>query len=182
MKEAAMKDSEKRLAVFAFLILAVIGGLILSKRFLTWQHGLERNETALTDELAYAQTLLQEKPLWDAREAWLAKTQPVAKSDSDADTESFNQLVAKAEKAGLTVENRQYLEPVKNEFYHQFVDAFTVKGSLPDVFRWIYSVQSPSEFRVVPKIKITPDKDDPNKVVCAIQFWRWYQPSAPQGA
>ncbi len=176
-----MKESEKRLLLLAGVVVALIGGLILSKRLLAWQHSLERNELMLATELTDSKDLLQERSLWNARDAWLNKTQPVAKSDSEADTEAFQQLVAKAEGAGLTVEHKQYQEPVKSEYYHQFGDSLTVKGNLPDVFRWIYSVQSPKEFRVVPKMKITPDKEDPSKVVCAIQFWRWYQPSA-QGA
>ncbi len=176
-----MKESEKRLLFLAGGVAAGIVGLILSKGLLNRQHELERNEAALTAELEESKSLLLERPLWNAREAWLNKNQPVAKSDSDADTEAFQQLVAKAESSGLKVEKKQYKEPSKNEYYHQFEDQFTVKGNLPDVFRWIYSVQSPKDFRVVPKMKITPDKEDPTQVVCDIYFWRWYRAPA-QGA
>jgi hypothetical protein len=94
-----------------------------------------------------------------------------------ADTELLESLLVKAQAAGVSVVNKQFQEQVKNEFYQQAGVTLTVKGDLSNVFRWIYSAQSPSEFRVVPYLKVTPDKDDPAKVVCAVQFWRWYQPT-----
>ncbi len=102
--------------------------------------------------------------------------QPVAQNDLDADNELFESLLAKAQAAGVSVVTKQFQEQVKTEFFQQAGVTLTVKGDLSNVFRWIYSVLSPGDFRVVPYLKITPDKDDAAKVVCAVQFWRWYQP------
>lgn len=177
-----MKASERRLAFVALLMVAIIAGLVLAKNFLAWQHSLDSNEDALAAESDESKFLLKEMPLWSARGQWLTKTQPVEKSDLEAENETLTLLVDKAKAQGLSVEKQEYLEQVKNEYYHQHGVTLTVKGELPNVFRWIYSVQSPAEFRVVPQMRIVPDPKEPSKVDCTIQFWHWYQPALAQGS
>jgi Tfp pilus assembly protein PilV len=173
-----MKDSEKRLLILSLGLLAIIGGLILSQKLRTWQRAIEMQETALAAERVDAAALLAEAPGWQQRGEWLARHQPVAQNDLDADNELFESLLSKAQTAGVSVVTKQFQEQVKTEFFQQAGVTLTVKGDLSNVFRWIYSVLSPGDFRVVPYLKITPDKDDAAKVVCAVQFWRWYQPPA----
>jgi hypothetical protein len=171
-----MKDSEKRLLILSFGLLAVIGGLVLSQKLQAWQRSIAMRETALAAERTETAALLAEAPEWKERGDWLAKHQPVALNDLDADKDLFETLLTKAQAAGIDVVTKQYQEQVKTEFFQQAGVTLTVKGDLANVFRWIYSVLSPEDFRVVPYLKITPDKDDAAKVVCAVQFWRWYQP------
>ncbi len=173
-----MKETERRLLILSFGLLAVIGGLVLSQRLLARQRAIATQEQALAAERADSNALLAEAPGWKERGEWLAKHQPVAQNDLDADNELFETLLTKAQAAGVSVVTKQYQEQVKTEFFQQAGVTLTVKGDLSNVFRWIYSVLSPGDFRVVPYLKITPDKDDAAKVVCAVQFWRWYQPKA----
>jgi hypothetical protein len=171
-----MKESEKRLLILSLGLMAVIGGIILSQKLRSWQRLLATQETALAAERVDSDALLAEAPLWKERGEWLAQHQPVTPDPQGADSELLETLLVKAQAAGISVVNKQFQEQVKNEFYQQVGVTLTVKGDLSNVFRWIYSAQSPSEFRVVPYLKITPDKEDAAKVVCAVQFWRWYQP------
>ncbi len=173
-----MKGSEKRLLIFSLGLLAVIGGLILSQKLQSWQRAITIQEQALAAEREDSNALLAEAPAWKERGEWLALHQPIAKNDLDADNELFETLLAKAQASGVSVVAKQYQEQVKNEYFQQAGVTLTVKGDLSSVFRWIYSVLSPEDFRVVPYLKLTPDKEDATKVVCAVQFWRWYQPPA----
>ncbi len=173
-----MKQNEKRLLMLFLVMLSIIGGLILTKRFQSWQRSLVTRELAVQTGRSEADELMKNAPAWKSRGEWLTKHQPVVKSDLDADNDLFEALLKNALISGVTIVNKQYQEPVKNEFYNQRGVTLTVKGDLARVFQWIYSLQSPSEFRVVPWLKISPDKDDPKIVVCSVQFWRWYQPSA----
>ncbi|MCE9518561.1 MAG: hypothetical protein K8R87_03190 [Verrucomicrobia bacterium] len=173
-----MKDSEKKLLTLSVGLLAVIGGLMITKTLQSWQRAITIQEQALAAERQDSDDLLADLPNWKKRGEWLAQHQPVAKNDLDADNELFETLLAKAQASGVSVVSKQYQEQVKNEFFQQAGVTLTVKGELSNVFRWIYSVLSPQDFRVVPYLKLTPDKEDPTKVVCAVQFWRWYQPPA----
>jgi hypothetical protein len=177
-----MKASEKRLASVAGVVVALMAGLILAKQFHAWQKSLTHREELLSEEREMSTAMLEEAPVWDARQAWLSQHQPVAKSDLQADDESFEPLLQKAKGLGLTVEQKQFQEQTQSEFWHQCGANLTVTGPLPLVFRWIYSVQSPTEFRVVPSLKIVPLKDHPEQVTCSIQFWRWYQPMVAASA
>lgn len=177
-----MKGSEKQLALLALMVVALMAGLIMAKRFHAWQQTLGHQEQALVSERELDAAILEQTAMWHARDAWLAQHQPVAKNNLDADDESFNPLLQKASSLGLTVLQKQYQEQTQSDFWHQCGVNMTVTGPLPQVFRWIYSVQSPTDFRVVPYLKITPEKDHPDEVTCVVQFWRWYQPVLAQGA
>ena len=173
-----MKPGEKRLLILFLVMLSIIGGLVLSKRFTSWQRSLATRESAVGMERKEAEALLKDAPVWKARGSWLTRHQPQAKSELDADNDLFETLVKNALTSGVTIEKKQFQEPVKNEYYHQRGVTLTVKGDVASVFHWIYNIQTPVEFRVVPYLRIIPDKDDVKKVVCDVQFWRWYQPSA----
>ena len=171
-----MKDSEKRLLILSVGLLAIIAGLVLTQKLQAWQRSIAMQETALAAERVDSAALLAEAPDWKERGAWLAEHQPVTTDLQGADSELLDTLLGKAQTAGISVVNKQFQEQVKNEYFQQCGVTLTVKGDLSNVFRWIYSVLSPGDFRVVPYLKITPDKEDATKVVCAVQFWRWYQP------
>ena len=173
-----MKDTEKRLLTLSVGLLAVIGGLLLSQRLQSWQRAITIQEQALAAEREDSNALLIDAPNWKRRGEWLAQNQPLTNDIQGADSELLDTLLSKAQGAGISVVTKQFQEQVKNEFFQQCGVTLTVKGDLSNVFRWIYSVLSPGEFRVVPYLKITPDKDDTSKVVCAVQFWRWYQPAS----
>lgn len=177
-----MKDSEKRLLVLFLGLLAVVGGLILSQKLQSWQRSIATQEAALAAERTESAALLAEAPDWKQRGEWLAQHQPVTKDIQGADSELLDTLLGKAQTAGITVVNKQFQEQVKNEYYQQCGVTLTVKGDLENVFRWIYSVLAPGDFRVVPYLKVTPDKEDASKVVCAVQFWRWYQPPSAKNS
>lgn len=171
-----MKTNEKRLILVSLALAAGLGGLLLSRHLGDWRRSQQQREERLRLARTEADALLAEATLWKARGAWLDSHQPAMKSDLDADNILFESLLVKAQSAGVEVVTKQYQEPVKTERYHQAGVTLTVKGELPSVFQWIWSVQAPAEFCVVPLMTVKPDKDDPAKITCAIQFWRWYQP------
>ena len=172
-----MKASEKRLLLIFTALLAVIGGFMLSGQLQSWDHLIDRQARALDLEKMEADALLQQAVMWRQKQEWLLKNQPHAESDFDADEGLTKTLNTKAMELGLEiVKPAQPLTPIKTAFASEHGVAMTVKGDLPAVFRWIYSVQSPSEFRVVSSVKVTPNKDDAAKADCVIEFWRWYRP------
>ena len=175
-----MKAAEKKLLLLAGTVLVSLSALFAGKKMSAWQRSLTVREGALAEEEAGAARLLSAAPEWRTRGAWLAQNLPVASSDLDADSEIFDGMSQRAQQLGLNVAARQHQEPADHGAFRQFGASFTVKGDLASVFRWIHAAQSPREFRVVPDVKITPDKDDPAKVECAVQFWRWYQPAHTQ--
>jgi len=177
-----MKQSEKKLAIVFVFLLAIIGGLVLFQQLQGWSVRLNSQDTQLNLKEQEAGILMDQGPLWQEREAWLNAHQPPLVSELEADEQLKETVKKKAAEAGVQVLGNQLQPPVKGPYYEQHGVTLTVTGDLKAVMRWVYSLQSPTEFRVVPSIKITPDKKDPSKVVCAIQFWKWYSPDSTKNA
>lgn len=171
-----MKASEKRLLSLFLLLLAAVGGMVLTQRLKAWQHNVEVKEHKLSLERMETEGMLAQASEWKAAAAWLAEHQPPAKDKTDADNELYQTVRQKAEGAGLSVSNEQFQPSEDTDYYHQSGVTLTVKGELPSVFRWLYSMQSPTMFAVIPSLKVKTDKDDDKKVQCDIIFWRWFQP------
>jgi len=169
-----MKASERRLLVIFCVLIAVVGGLILAQGMRKWQRNLDRRERDVELAEIEATAVMADAAEWNAKGAWLMQAQPSAQSPQEADQELLDTVSKKAESFGLRIVSRQLQERRHTDFYEQFGVGMTVQGELEKVFRWIYELQNPQEFRVVPALKIVPDKEDPTKVTATVQFWRWY--------
>lgn len=169
-----MKASERRLLVIFCIMLALVGGLVLSQKLRGWQREIDRRERDAELAQIEADALLAEATEWNAKGAWLLDKQPAAVSSQEADQELLDTVSKKAADQGLTIIAKQLQEQQQTDYYQQFGVTVTVKGELEKVFRWIYDLQKPGEFRVVPALKIVPDKEDPAKVTATVQIWRWY--------
>lgn len=169
-----MKASELRLLMVFVALVALIGGWLLFDTLKAWQSRTARKEWQAEQEQIQATTLLAEAPQWTARGAWIATTQPVAKSELEANQGLLDTLKSSAADMGLEITKTQ-IEPVqKTAHYRQFGTTFTVKGAVPALMRWIHATQAPGSYYVVPLLRITPDKEDPAKVNAQVTFWRWY--------
>jgi Tfp pilus assembly protein PilO len=177
-----MKASEKRLLGFFLLLLAVVAGMLLTQRLKAWQHSLEVAEHRVSLERMETEGMLAQGDQWRGAAAWLAQNQPAAKGKTEADDELYHSVRQKAESAGLTVSNEQFQPSEDTDYYHQAGVTLSVKGELPALFRWLYSMQSPTEFGVIPSLKVKPDKEDEKKVQCDLTYWRWSQPLAAKSS
>lgn len=171
-----MKPSEQKLLVILITVLAIGGGVIGSSSLLAWQHRLDAAERKAELDQMESAALLARAEEFAARSKWLEVHQPVAASDREADELVQHEVIDRATASGIEVKNWQFVEPTVNESCLQAGVSMIVRGELAGVFRWLCAVQAPEKFFVVPDIKITPDKDDPGKVVCALQVLRWYRP------
>lgn len=171
-----MKASERRLLMLFLVLVALLGGVLLADQLRAWQHRLDRRERDAELVQIEATTLLAEAPQWMARGAWLAQAQPVAKSELEANQGLLDVLQGSASAAGLEIQ-KPVIDPVhKTDVYRQFGVSFTVKGEVPALMGWIHSTLQPGSFYVVPSLRITPDKEVPEKVTAQVRFWRWYGP------
>jgi hypothetical protein len=171
-----MSRNERLLLVVFAALLVIFASFIGIKQFKSWRSRMDEREHRLSLQRIEADALMQDAPLWKQRDAWISEHQPRYESESETTQELLDFATRQAAQAGLTVESKQYQKPRDSAHHRQFGVTLVVKGKFPQVFRWIYDLQTPTSFRVVPYLKVIPDKDDPQSVVCSIQFWRWYQP------
>lgn len=175
-----MKASERRLLALFLLLLAIVGGMVLTRHLREWQHRIEVAEHRLSLERMETEAMLAQGPEWKAAGTWIAEHQPAVKDKSEADEELFNNVRNSAQAAGLSISNQQWQVPSDSPYFHQAGVTLTVKGELPALFGWLYSMQSPTAFAVIPTLKLKPDKEDNKKAQCDLTVWRWSRPLTPK--
>ncbi|TLD70126.1 hypothetical protein FEM03_13085 [Phragmitibacter flavus] len=171
-----MQRNERRLLIASGTIASVFALLLVSQRLINWQKNLDRREREIELLQMEADALLADAPAWEARARWLSQTQPVASDELEANKE-LDHIVSLAKREGLVVQSQQLQEPLKTDYFLQIGVTLSVKGQVPAVFRWMHTLLTPSEFRIVPALKVIPDKEDPAQVVAQVQFWRRYSPA-----
>ena len=171
-----MKENERRLLMVFVVLAAVMGGAILSQRFLQWSHRLDRMERDLELAKMESDVLIAQAPLWRQRSEWIQQTQPVAADSYDAG-KGLLALKDSAEQGGISVLKTQIEPEAQTAYYQQFGVTLTVKGELPKILGWIYSILDPGAFIVVPRLRISPEKDDKSQdVVATVTFQRRFNP------
>jgi hypothetical protein len=171
-----MTASERRLLMILCLLAVLAGSMVGAQQLLAWQKRLDRGESRAELLQLEADLLLAEAADWKARATWLQQTQPAMKDALEAN-EELARAEEQARNRNLEPLSKQLLEPESTAQYRQTGFSMTVRGALPDVLGWLHGMQSPADFRVIPSLKVVPDKDDPALVTATVHFWRWYQPS-----
>lgn len=169
-----MKRNELRLVVVAGVIFTLVATLICSQRFLNWQRQLERREHEAALQQLEMSSILEDAPAWREKRHWVSKTQPVAHEGALEANAELDTVVKEAKELGLTVQSQQLQETVQTNYYQQFGVTLTVKGDLEKIVTWMHGLLAPTQFRVVPSVRIMPDKETPSEVIVTVQFWRWY--------
>jgi hypothetical protein len=172
-----MKENERRLLMIFAVLAAVMGGAILSQRFLQWSHRLDRMERDLELAKMESDVLIGQAPLWKKRSEWIQQTQPVAADAYDAGSGLQAALKEAATGGGIAVLKTQEEPVVQTGYYQQYGVTLTVKGELPKILGWIYATLDPGAFIVVPRLRISPEKDEKSQdVVATVTFLRRYSP------
>ena len=170
-----MKASEKRL-LFALLGMLFLGAVVIGSDYYFDQRDLLLAEKAnLETEWVEIEALFEEKEIWEMRATWLAEHQPAFTSTEQIDQAIYQEALA--EKADGIVASKQTLLPtLTTPEYVQAGVSLSASGELADVFRWIYDLNRPEDFRVIRNLKVQPDKETPENIVATFELLRWYAP------
>jgi hypothetical protein len=172
-----MKANERRLLIVFLVLAALMGGAILSQRLLEWDHRLDRTARDLELARMESDVLIGQAPYWRASSEWIQRTQPVAASGYDAGNNMLETLRHAATGAGFDIQKTQMEPVVETGYYRQYGVTLTVKGDLPKILEWIHATLVPSDFYVVPRLKIMPDKAEKSQdVIATVTFLRRYTP------
>ncbi|MCB1206852.1 MAG: hypothetical protein KDN18_21530, partial [Verrucomicrobiae bacterium] len=60
--------------------------------------------------------------------------------------------------------------------YVQASVALSASGDLKSVFRWLYDLNRPEQFRVIRNLKVQPDKETPENIIATFELLGWYAP------
>lgn len=164
-----MKRSERLLlGLFAIVFLVVVGGGALTFG-LNHYRSITDETTRLRDRLVDMNQAITEGAEWQRRSEWLNETVPTFASRQEASARLLEVIQKEAEKAGLTLAGREFLEAPKEiaedglplETGQGYFDRATVRLTLSAVkeqafFTWMHGVQQPGRFLGVTRLLINP--------------------------
>lgn len=182
-----MKKSEKALlTAFGILFLLIVGG---GGGMLAFRNYFEvRDEVAsLRDRLADMNLSISQGADWAQKHGWLDENVPGYTSNQDASARLLEKIIAEAEKNGLTIGGKEFVDqikafgpdglPVEQEL--GYFDKATVKTTLAGVpeqafFTWLHALQQPKSFIGVTRLQINPSGS--NKTINAeVEFTQFYR-------
>ena len=187
-----LNSNERRLltafGIVIFIAANVMGYLLYSDL----RKNMDRQEKELTVKLRELQNAKTQADEATVKEEWLATHFKTYSSDEARET-YLDSLVNGDLTAGLDVElSKARVLPtdftgvycVRSRF------AVNVKGEWGDIFKFLYRLQKPDEFRFVPRISMTPKKaesDDSIQIVeMQVEIEKWWprpadlpEPEAP---
>ena len=165
------------------LSLIVGGALFLLVNYIIWSWLLGTLEQTRTDlaarKSARAQqsVFLKERSMWEKREAWLKKNQPVLKGPGEAST-LLDQLKEIAGKHNVLIENPN-LGGVDPTPTHQSTSvSIETKSPWPPLVRFLHDVQQPEKFVVFESVNLAIDSADPTMMRGKFKIARWFAPKA----
>lgn len=182
-----MKKSERiLLGVFAVLFIVIIGGGALAYG-LSHYRGIQEETARLHDRLVEMNEAINEGAEWQRRSEWLDTAVPVLASRQEASSRLLEALQKEAEKAGLVLAGREFLETPKElgedgqplTEGEGYFDKATVRLTLSGVkeqalFAWMHAVQQPRSFLGVTRLQMSPSGKGKtvNAEVEVTQFYR----------
>ncbi len=146
-------------------------------RYIVNQRALVKAEfAAQTQEWESMQKMLEERSLWEKREAWLAAKQPKLTNESGAGVELLDSIKTAAKAENVTIENPAIANPEKAPQYRASPVNFETKSSWPALIKFLAAVQQPERFVVFDSANIQIETSDPTLIRGKFRVSRWYAP------
>jgi hypothetical protein len=118
---------------------------------------------------------IKERDLWNKREEWLRKHQPVLNNPAEASA-LLDQLREVANKHNVLIENPA-IGTGETTPYHQTVFAsIETKSPWPPLVHFLYDVQRPDAFIVFENVNLVIDGSDPTMMRGKFKIARWFAP------
>lgn len=182
-----MKKSEKiLLGIFAAVFVVIVGGGLLMFGVRRYADIRAENE-GLRNRLIEMNHAIAQGETWQRKSEWLEQHVPSFNSRQEAASKLLDAIQVQAEKAGLTIGGKEFLEAVKEtgpdglplEDAAGYFDQASVKITLSGVteqplFAWMHALQQPDSFLGVTRLMINPTGQGKtvNVEVDVTQFYR----------
>jgi hypothetical protein len=171
-----MNPRERLLSwVVAGTIFVLLNVWILSRIFGA-VGGSHKEVVARRAKLAEQALYIKERDLWNKREEWIRKHQPVLNNPAEASA-LLDQLREVANKHNVLIENPA-IGTGETTPYHQTVFAsIETKSPWPPLVHFLYDVQRPDAFIVFENVNLVIDGSDPTMMRGKFKIARWFAPA-----
>jgi hypothetical protein len=170
-----MTASEQRLALALGVILIGGGAFMGLTKLKAWKQRVDSVASDVTTRRAEADELLAKQDFWEQRSSWLGEKQPPFTKPGEAITNVLSIVDELAGKHGISVPGKQPNEAGERAGMTSAVVTLRVVGEMKPVMNWLYELQQPGSFIVVPAMTITPNEEDTAKIEVNMRVEKWFR-------
>lgn len=170
-----MTASEQRLALALGVILIGGGAFMGLTKLKAWKQRVDSVASDVTTRRAEADELLAKQDFWEQRSSWLSEKQPPFTKPGEAITNVLSIVDELAGKHGISVPGKQPNEAGERAGMTSAVVTLRVVGEMKPVMNWLYELQQPGSFIVVPAMTITPNEEDTAKIEVNMRIEKWFR-------
>lgn len=174
-----MSKREKTLLAIlltAFMVMLVLFGY---KWISTKKSVLQAEIQQLENDLDVADEAKEARSRVAAEEQWLNEHLPEPKEAKLAPSKLESFITAEANRAGLTVKIPRILENDTDGIYFERARfRITVTGRETSLWSWLVKLHSPTEFRAVTQLRLSPNREDDTLIDAEVQVEEWFVPKA----
>jgi hypothetical protein len=138
-----------------------------------WIGGAMRDASAevsrLESESGAARTLLQERPYWLARQAWVAEHPPGIYDERTSRSKYVQDVQTAVQAQSLRIESQQPLETERDGRLALVGMEVTVNGRLEAIVRWLHALQQPGKYETVRNFTLK-QADDANTMEATVRL------------
>jgi len=170
-----MTASEQRLALALGIV--VLGGMafIGLTKLKVWKQRVDTHSMETESRRAEADELLAKQDFWNQRSAWLSDKQPPFIKAGDASTAILNLVDELATKHSVKITQKQLTEANERPNLTSANVTLEVRGEMKPVLAWLYDLQQPGSFIVIPAMTVTPNEEETAEVIVNMSVQKWFR-------
>ncbi|WP_038169456.1 hypothetical protein [Verrucomicrobium sp. BvORR106] len=181
----SLNTREKRLLTLCVVTIVLGVNAFAFQEFNSRRKALTSNLDTLKKQTVGDSMLLNDRPFWAKRQAWLNKAMPYTNSAGKSQGQLLEDLRNQALDLGLKVENETLLEALALDHANEVAVNLRLKGDQEIMLRWLLTLQSPEKFTAVKNIELELDarsREKTPQAQCNITVARWFNPNPPPNA
>ncbi len=171
-----MTAREKKLSIAVGAVVAVIASYLVIEFFFKNQHRLRDQFALKTTELRAKSILVQDKDLWEKRDAWAQAKQPKLINESGAGVALLDQVKEVAKRNTVLLEAPAIGTPERKPLYTSVSVNIETKSSKEALSAFLREMQGPEQFIVFETANIQVDSADKKEMHGKFRVAKWFAP------
>ncbi len=172
-----MTAREKKLSFLVGGVVALIANYLVIEFFLKNQTRLREQFTQKTDTLRATGVLLEEKDLWEKRDAWVKAKQPPLTNEAGAGVALLDEVKEIAKKHTVLLESPAIGIPEHKPLYTSVSVNVETKCSKESLTAFMRDVQGPEQFIVFENANVQVDSGDKKEMHGKFRIAKWFAPA-----
>lgn len=171
-----MSQREQRMTLVIAAILFVLINLFVWRSLLGAISNSRRNLAARRSARAEQVVYMREREMWEKRDQWIQKSQPLLKGAEEAST-LLDQLKQVAGKYDILIENPAIGSGETTPNHQAVFASIETSSHWPELVHFLYDVQQPDAFVVFESVNLAIDNNDPTMMRGKFKIARWFAPA-----